>query len=149
MFHRPLAPLLVSAFLAAACRSAPIAPSAEAQAVVESIARQHADCVRLTVHALRPSGSDYCAIASTKAEKLGKPSDPEDLQAMKTGETIVLDEPGALDVTVPILQEGGRWTAACGVTLRMHGGDERTQLVAEATGIAREVEASLAKEPAR
>jgi hypothetical protein len=148
MPHRPLALLLVPVFLAA-CRSAPTAPSAEAQAAVESIARQHPDCVRLTVHALRPSGSDYCAIASTKAEKLGKPSDPEDLQAMKSGETIVLDEPGALDVTVPILQERGRWTAACGVTLQMHGGDERSQLVAEATGIARAVEASLARKPAR
>jgi hypothetical protein len=135
-------PLLV----AAACSSTQAAPSASAQAVVDSVAARHPDCVRLTVHGVPPEGGVSCAIASTAAEKRGKPSDKEDIDAMRTGETIVLDEAGALDVTVPILQREGKWTHACGVTLKAATGVNRAQVIVRAKDIAREVERGMATE---
>ena len=142
MSHRFVIVAVVSALVAAGCQST-AAPCAGTQAVVESVARQHPDCVRLTVHSTPPSGGESCIVASTKAEKLGKPSDKEDLDAMKTGKTVVLDEPGAIDVTVPILQKDGKWTATCGVTVKAAAGANREQLVNNANTIAKAVEASM------
>ena len=93
MSHRFVAVVVVSVLVAAGCQST-AAPCADTQAVVEAVAKEHPDCVRLTVHATPPTGGEWRAIASTSAEKLGKPSDKEDLDARGTGRTVVLDEPG-------------------------------------------------------
>jgi hypothetical protein len=148
MIHRN-ASLVVLVLLAAGCSSTSSAPCKDTQAAVESVAKQHPDCVRLTVHAVPPSGGSHVAVASTMASKLGKPSDPEDLKAMQTGEAVLLDEPGAIDVTLPIMQKDGKWNAACGVTLKAATGADRQQLVAKAKQIASAVEAAMAKEMAK
>ena len=142
MSHRFVAVVVVSVLVAAGCQST-AAPCADTQAVVEAVAKEHPDCVRLTVHATPPTGGEWRAIASTSAEKLGKPSDKEDLDARGTGRTVVLDEPGALDVTVPILLEDAKWGAACGVTIKSAPGANREQLVSKANAIAKAVEASM------
>ena len=142
MSHRFVAVVIVSGLVAAGCQSA--APCADTQAVVESVAKQYPDCVRLTVHSAPPAGGDWCVIASTSEDKLGKPSDKEDLDAMGTGRTVVLDEPGAIDVTVPILLKDAKWRATCGVTVKAAEGANREQLVANANRIAKAVEASMA-----
>jgi len=143
MPHRFVTVVAVSALVAAGCQSTK-APCADTQAVVESVAKQHPECVRLTVHSAPPSGGDWCIIASTSAENLGKPSDKEDLDARGTGRTVVLDEPGAVDVTVPILLKDGKWGATCGVTVKAAAGANREQLVNNANTIAKAVEASMA-----
>ncbi len=120
------------------------APCPDTQAIVESVAKQYPDCTRLTVHTTPPSGGACCAVASTSAAKLGKASDPEDLDAMKTGKTVVLDEAGAVDVTVPICSNGGSYTGACGVTLKSSAAATREDLVARATLIAKDVETRMA-----
>jgi hypothetical protein len=142
MLHRFEAVVVVSVLIAAGCQSTN-APCADTQAVVESVAKQHPECLRLTVHSEPPAGGEWCVIASTVAEKLGKPSDKEDLDAMGTGRTIVLDEPGAIDVTVPILLKDAKWRATCGVTIKAPAGANREQLVANANTIAKAVEASM------
>ena len=88
-------------------------------------------------------GSGPVACASTAPDKKGKPSDPEDIKAMQTGQTVVLDEAGATDVTVPIMQKDGKFAGACGVTLKS-AGMTREQAVAKATTIAKAVDKSLA-----
>lgn len=130
--------------LLAACSSCCGKCSTEcpAQAAVDAVARQNPDCVRLTVHCTPAGAASPIACASTAADKKGKPSDPEDLQAMQTGQPVVLEEPGALDVTVPILAKDGKFAAACGVTLKT-GGSSRDQLVAKAAAIAKTVEERL------
>lgn len=139
-----LSALLVVAL--AGCRSTAEAPSPKAQSLVESLAAQHSDIVRLTVHQQRADGSGYEAVASTSSAKLGKASDPEDLRAIETGETIVLEEPGALDVTVPICDCGdGKPCAAAGVTLKAEPGADRAALEARAKEIAQAIEAGLSK----
>lgn len=113
---------------------------AKAQTVVETVAKQHPSCVRLTIHCTMEGGAKACA--STLADKIGKASDKEDLDAMRTGQTIVLDEAGAIDVTVPINAKDGKFASACGVTMKA-AAMPRDQVVAEATAIAKAVEAGL------
>ena len=126
----------------AACASAK-APYPAAQDIVESVAAGHPDLVRLTLHAV-PTGKTECTqIASTMKERRGKPSDPEDLQAMKSGQEVVLDESGAIDVTVPILKKSGKATAVAGVTLRAEEGADRGALVQKARVIAQELAAAV------
>lgn len=125
--------------LLAACQSGPKAPCAETQAIVESTARANPDIARLTVHRVPQGGSALIAVASTADDKRGKPSDPEDQQAIQTGQVIVLEEEGALDVTVPVLLQDGRYTAAVGVTWRAGTPGGREELTAQARSIAAEI----------
>jgi hypothetical protein len=119
------------------------APYPDAQKIVDRVAAKHPGLVRLTLHAV-PQGKTECTqLASTVAERRGKPSDPEDLQSMRTGKEIVLDEPGAVDVTVPILPKGGRPTAIAGVTVRLSIGVDRAAGIREARVIAKELEAEV------
>jgi hypothetical protein len=127
--------------LSPACKS-PGGTTSDPQAVVETTAKANPDVTRLTIHCTPAGGSGPVACASTSPDKKGKPSDPEDLKAMQTGETVVLDEAGAVDVTVPIMQKDGKFTGACGVTIKA-AGMSREQAVAKATAIAKEVEKCL------
>ena len=130
-------PFLLVAMLGA-CASTK-APYPAAQDIVEDVAAKHPELVRLTLHAV-PAGKTECLqVASTMKGRRGKPSDPEDLKALKTGQQVVLDEPGAVDVTVPILRVNGKPTAVAGVTLRMEDGANRAALVSEARTIAEEL----------
>ena len=52
---------------------------------------------------------------------------------------IILDEPGAIDVTVPILPKGGSPTAIAGVTMRAPAGADRAATVAKARAVAEQV----------
>jgi len=115
---------------------------AAAQAAVEAVAKEHPDCVRLTVHCAADGAAGSIACASTAPEKKGKPSDPEDQKAMASGQPVVLEEAGALDVTVPILAKDGKHMAACGVTLKS-AGMSREQVIAKASSIAKAVEDKL------
>ena len=116
-----------------------------AQAMLDGVAGRHDGLTRLTLHAV-PAGKDALTqVASTMESRRGKPSDPEDLQAMKDGKEIVLDEEGAVDVTVPILMKDGKPTAIAGVTLELAEGADRDALVNEARTIAKELEAGIQK----
>jgi hypothetical protein len=141
---KPLTAALFSAILFTACATTPKAPCGDTQRVVESVAVLHPECVRLSVHSTPPGGGGKVAIASTSPDKLGKPSDPEDIEAMQSGETIVKEESGAIDFTVPIARRGDSWNAACGVTLTADAGANRDQLRARAQQIARSVEVAMA-----
>ena len=115
------------------------APYPAAQDIVDSVAAKHPELVRLTLHAV-PEGKMECTqIASTMKKRRGKPSDPEDLEAMKTGREVVMSEADALDVTVPILRKNGKATAVAGVTLKMADGANRYGLVTKARAIAEEL----------
>jgi len=108
--------------LSAACSSTATccknAPCPNTQAIVLELAQENADVVRLSVHAIPPGKSQMIAIASTSTEKLGKPSDQEDLDAVSSGQNVVLHEGDNVDVTVPILAFEGKYTAAVGATMK-------------------------------
>ena len=131
--------------VAAGCTNKPTtAAHPAAQSAVEATAKMHPDVVRLTVHMVPPAGGASTAIASTAAEKVGKASDAEDLQAMATGQPVLKDEKDALDVTVPAMQKDGKWTAAIGVTLKAAAGADKEALKKKATEIATSVEKAIA-----
>jgi len=133
-----LIPLLFVIVLAA-CASMKKSPYPAAQEIVDGVAAKHPELVRLTLHAVPEGKTDCTQVASTLKGRRGKPSDPEDLKAMKTGQQVVLDEPGAIDVTVPILRQSGKATAVAGVTLRVEEGADRAALVNKARAIAEEL----------
>ncbi|MEN8135529.1 MAG: ATP-binding protein [Thermodesulfobacteriota bacterium] len=66
-----------------------------AQRLIDQIMATGDDIKRLSIHAKAPEGnspSGYWFLASTKREKIGLPSDPEDLEAMQSGQDIYLVE---------------------------------------------------------
>ncbi|MBE3070216.1 MAG: hypothetical protein IMZ66_08255 [Planctomycetes bacterium] len=146
--------VVLLALLAASCQPAPEpqppeapppqsppSPSAKsdfpaAQALVDAAVAAHTDLVRLTIHAVPAGETQSRIIACNLAEKIGKPSAPEDLDAMKTGTMIVLKEGANLDVTAPIFDKRGRAIAAAGITLRIPGGATEEEMVEEAKTIA-------------
>lgn len=134
--------VLACAFVFAACQGTGNAPCPDTQSVVADIASRHTDLLRLSVHATPPGGGAMCAIASTASERLGKASDAEDQRAIANGEVVVLEEPGAVDVTVPMLKKDGKFTAAAGVTLK---GSDKQAAVTTAKIIASELEAAMTK----
>jgi hypothetical protein len=124
------------------------APATTAQQVVDDVARQYPNVVRLTLHA-KPAGSDRLqAVGSTSAEKRGKPSDPEDVRALQSGQEVVLQEGQNLDVTLPMTDGSGKPAWVAGVTLRGDGRG-RDELVADARTIARALDSAIrtAKQP--
>jgi iron complex outermembrane receptor protein len=131
--------LLVLVTALAACASTKGTASPAAQEVLDRVAARHPDLVRLTLHAVPQGKKDCTQVASTVAERRGKKSDPEDLEAMRTGQQVVLEEQGAIDVTVPILVKDGAPTATAGVTLRAGAGTDRGTLVLRARAIAQEL----------
>lgn len=114
------------------------------QSLVDATAKANPDVIRLTVHKANASGGGSTVAASTSAEKLGKPSDKEDLQAMETGQTVVLEEKDALDITVPAMQKDGKWTAAIGVTLKAPAGTDKEALKKRASEVASGLEKMVA-----
>ncbi len=144
MSFRSFAAAAVLALFATACQSNPPAPCAETQAIVDAIAAKYPEIDRLTVHTTPAGAEESIAVASTLPAKRGKVSDAEDLNAMRRGETIVKDEVGALDVTVPICRKGALCTAAAGVTLKMAPGADRQKLTELGNAIGKEIEAKMA-----
>jgi sensor histidine kinase regulating citrate/malate metabolism len=140
MSFRSLSAAALLTLFAAACQSTPAAPCADTQAIVQAVAKEYPAVTRLTVHTTPPNGSQSIAVASTLPEKLGKPSDPEDLKAMKKGETVVIENTNELDVTVPILQKDGWYTGAAGVTFKTEKGTDKKQLTELAQAIAKVID---------
>lgn len=139
----PFAPLVLSIVLAACVSAKDASPFPAAQAVVDRVAARHTDLRRLTVHAV-PAGRTSCMqLASTEPSRRGTPSDSEDLTALRTGKEIVLDEPGAIDVTVPILVSNGAPAAVAGVTLNVDPTTPRESAVQRARAIAQDVENAI------
>jgi len=139
---RTLTVLALSLVVLGSCARTP-APDPDAQELVEAIAGRNDKVVRLTVHAMLPGKTSYMAVASTSSKKRGQPSDPEDLRAIRTGQVIVMNEPGGIDVTVPIAMKNGAYTAVAGVT--MSDSMDREAAIAAAKNIAAEVERGLKK----
>ena len=115
----------------------------KAQELVEGMVSKHPDLVRLTIHAV-PTGEETSRIiACNIKEKIGKPSDPEDLEAMKTGETVTLKEGDNLDVTAPICDKTGEPIAATGITFRLGKEETESDVVKKATAIAKELNTAI------
>jgi len=114
----------------------------DAQRLVDQVVANRPMLVRLTIHAVPAGETESRIIACNLSEKIGQPSDPEDLSVMATGLAVVLREGGNLDVTMPIPDKTGKIVAATGVTLAGDGRSEEA-LMREAHEIAHEVTAGI------
>jgi hypothetical protein len=133
------------AFLLWSCQTAPKNGKefSAAQRLVEQTVAKHPNLVRLTIHAVPTGGTKSKIIACNIREKIGKISDPEDLEAMKSKKTTVLQEGDNLDLTTPILDKAGQAIAATGITLAFPRNASEKALVTEAEEIARELTAAV------
>ena len=115
----------------------------KAQELVNNMVSKHPDLVRLTIHAVPAGKEASIIIACNIKEKIGKPSDPEDLEAMKTGKTVTLKEGDNLDVTAPIVDKVGKPVAATGITLRFKKGESENEVIEKAKSIAEELTTAI------
>ncbi len=114
-----------------------------AQRLVDEFARKHLDLVRIGLHVTPPNRSDNIIVACNLAERIGRKSDPEDLQAMRTGKPVVLKEEGNFDVTLPLETASGEVIGALGLTLRPQSGDREAAVVERARKMAGELEQQI------
>ena len=111
-----------------------------AQRLVDDMAREHPELVRIGLHVTPPGSSENIIIASNVAAKIGQKSDPEDLQAMKTGRPVVLKEGGNFDVTLPLHDATGKVIGAIGLTFKPVGGEREDAATRRARSITIELE---------
>ena len=132
-------------FLFCACQTVPKKAQAfnEAQQLIEQTVAKHPNLVRLTIHAVPTGETVDKIIACNVREKLGKISDPEDIEARTSKKTTVLHEGNNLDVTAPILDKAGQAIAATGITLAIPPNTGEEALVKEAQAIAQELTTAI------
>ena len=132
-------------FLFCACQTVPKKARAfnEAQRLIEQTVAKHPHLVRLTIHAVPTGETVDKIIACNVHEKLGKISDPEDIEARTSKKITVLREGNNLDVTAPILDKAGQAIAATGITLAVPPSTGEEVLVKEAQAIAQELTTAI------
>lgn len=137
--RRP-APILLLGLAACSSQSAAHSSFPEAQRIVEQVAARHADVVRLTVHAVPSQAKTSRVIASNVPAKIDDASDPEDIQAMETKQSVTLEEGDHLDYTAPVIDASGKAIAAVGITVK---GTSEAAMRTSAEAIARELSSAL------
>ncbi len=128
---------------AAANASGGVASKIRAQRLAEDVASRNPDLVRIGLHVTPPNRSENIIIASNVATKVGRKSDPEDLQVMKTGQPVILKENGNFDVTLPLHDASGKLIGAVGLTLKPKPGGKEADALRRAKAIAAELEKSI------
>jgi len=87
---------------------------------IDTLVRNDPQIVRLSVIAMAGDGR-YRHIASSLPSRVGKPANPEDLEAFSSGDIVFLEEDyrdvGALDVTYPVQDFDGHIIALIGYTV--------------------------------
>ncbi len=114
-----------------------------AQKLVEELVAQYGDLVRVGLHLTPPHRTDNIIVACNVTEKIGKKSDPEDLQVIQTGKPVVLREDGHFDVTLPLHDASGKVIGAIGLTFKPRGSEQESSAVQRARRMAREVESKI------
>jgi hypothetical protein len=111
-----------------------------AQKLVDELAKNHPDLVRIGLHVTPPSSPTNIIIASNVPAKVGQVSDPEDLQSMNTGQPVVLREGENLDVTLRLHDAAGKTIGAIGLTFKPARNGQQVGAVQRAKAIAAELE---------
>lgn len=125
-------------------RSALAQPKTLSQKLVDELAKKHPELVRIGLHVTPPGSAENIIVASNVAAKIGQKSDPEDLQAMKSGRPVVLKEGTNFDVTLPLHDATGKVIGAIGLTLKPSDGEKEAGAKRRAQAIAGELEKQIA-----
>jgi len=114
-----------------------------AQRLVDEFARKHLDLVRIGLHVTPPNGNDNIIVACNLTERIGRKSDPEDLETMRTRKPVVLKEEGNFDVTLPLQTASGEIIGALGLTFKPHDDERDAAAVERARKMASELEKAI------
>jgi hypothetical protein len=112
------------------------------QAVVDRIAAAHPEVARLSIHAVPAGETGMRIVASTVAGRIGEPSDPEDLDAIRSGQPVVMQEAHNLDYTLAVEGPSGE-SMVVGVTISGASGEGREALLDKAQRVAEKTAAAL------
>ncbi|HYC77490.1 MAG TPA: hypothetical protein VEI02_07665 [Planctomycetota bacterium] len=113
------------------------------QAIVDRVAGANRDVARLSIHTIPAGSSRLTIVASTVPGRVGEPSDPEDLDASRTGRPVVMREGHNLDYTESVADAPNRTTAVIGVTISGASGMTDDALLDRAKKVAAEVAAAI------
>lgn len=114
-----------------------------AQKLVDDLVASHPELVRIGLHVTPPNDSQNLIIASNVLAKIGRRSDPEDLEAMRSGQPVLLKEGENLDVTLPLHDAGGKLIGAVGLTLKPKLGEKEAETIRRARDLAGELEKAI------
>jgi hypothetical protein len=80
-----------------------------AQKLVDQTIAKHPELRQIGLHSIPPNSSDSMIIAINDPKKVGKKSDPDDLEVMKTGKPSVeiIDRKQIYDLGFPLLDRSG------------------------------------------
>jgi hypothetical protein len=115
-----------------------------AQQLVDKLAADHPDLLRVALHVTPPKKSDNLIIPCNLPERIGRKSDPEDLQAMRMGQPILLKEGENFDVTLPLHDAAGRTIGAIGLTFKPRPGEQDPAATRRARAMAGQIEKQIA-----
>lgn len=127
-----------------ASNSTPPSGKLYAQRLVDKLAADHPDLLRVALHMTPPNQSDNLIIACNLPERIGQKSDPEDLKAMRTGQSILLREGKNFDVTLPLHDAAGRTIGAIGLTFKPGPGEQDPAATRRARAMAGQIEKQIA-----
>jgi len=111
---------------------------------IDKVQKEDASVEEITILATNEDG-DTTKIASTTASEVGKPCDPEDIDAIIDNKVVSIVEGDSIDVTVPIPNAAGLPAAIAGVTISMKNGMDKTKAEAKAVEIGAKVDKILIK----
>lgn len=112
------------------------------QAYLLEVAKATTDIYEISLHAMLDSG-DTVRIACTNLEKLGSPSDPEDVEAIIANQVIFIHEGEVFDVTVPLLNKQGLSIAVSGIKVEHKGKISQLEARQVAIRLAKKIEQKM------
>ena len=114
------------------------------QTFVDDLKKKSPVVKEICVYAALSSGSTM-RIVSTVPSKIGKPADPEDIDAITENKVIAIDEGGVLDVTVPMVNAKGQPSAVAGIRIFLKDGMTQASAKEKAISMAKDIEKILDK----
>lgn len=114
-----------------------------AQKLVDELVARHPGLVRVGLHLTPPSSQDNIIVACNVKGRIGRKSDPEDLQAIKSQTPVVLKEEGNFDVTLPLHDAAGKVVGAIGLTFKPERNESDSDATERARRLAREIEKQI------
>ncbi|HXN23792.1 MAG TPA: hypothetical protein VOA41_13725 [Candidatus Dormibacteraeota bacterium] len=102
---------LLVVFICAVSSVAQVTPDTHiyAQKLVDEIIAKHPELKQIGLHTTPPNSSQSVIIAINDRKKIGKKSDPDDLEVMKTGKPSaeLIERKGIYDLGFPLLDRSG------------------------------------------
>jgi iron complex outermembrane receptor protein len=121
-----------------------------AQSLVDRISARHPELLQVDIHAVPPGSQASVIVAAKDRSRVGKPSDPDDIEVARTGQPRVeINRVGNnnVEVEVPLLSVTRETVGAIELTFPYVAGTDRDALLQKANDIADEFRRRIAHGP--